>query len=54
MVDRVWNKVKRWKENFLSKVGREVLIKAVMQVFPNYIMSCIKYLRVAVTILRLF
>lgn len=45
MVDRVWNKVKRWKENFLSKVGREVLIKAAMHVFPNYIMSCYKILK---------
>lgn len=39
VVERVWRKVKGWKENFLSRVGKEVLIKGVVQVIPTYIMS---------------
>ncbi|CAI8583485.1 unnamed protein product [Vicia faba] len=40
MVERIWKKVKGWKEGFLSRAGKEVLIKAVAQVFPSYIVSC--------------
>lgn len=29
--DRVWKKLKGWKERVLSKAGREVLIKYVMR-----------------------
>ncbi|XP_058723191.1 uncharacterized protein LOC131594996 [Vicia villosa] len=42
VVDRVQKKVKGWKEKVLSKVGKEVLIKAVAQAIPNYIMGCYK------------
>ncbi|GAU51235.1 hypothetical protein TSUD_412370 [Trifolium subterraneum] len=41
-IDRVWKKLKGWKENFLSRAGKELLIKAVAQAVPNYIMSCYK------------
>jgi hypothetical protein len=40
VMDRVWKKVKGWKERFLSKAGKETLIKAVAQAIPNYILSC--------------
>jgi hypothetical protein len=38
--DRIWNKLKGWKEKQLSFAGRSTLIKAVAQVIPTYIMSC--------------
>jgi hypothetical protein len=42
VMDRVWKKLKGWKEKFLSKAGKETLIKAVAQAIPNYILSCYK------------
>ncbi|XP_057443227.1 uncharacterized protein LOC130735144 [Lotus japonicus] len=38
--ERVWKKLKGWKEKALSMAGREVLIKFVAQAIPTYIMSC--------------
>ncbi|XP_057452127.1 uncharacterized protein LOC130743933 [Lotus japonicus] len=38
--ERVWKKLKGWKEKFLSRAGREVLIKSVAQAIPSYVMSC--------------
>jgi hypothetical protein len=40
--ERIWKKVKGWKEKFLSRAGKETLIKSVAQAIPNYIMSCYK------------
>jgi len=37
--DRIWKKLKGWKEKHLSFPGRSVLIKAVAQAIPTYIMS---------------
>lgn len=42
IVERVWKKMKGWMEKILSRVGKEVLIKAVAQAIPSYIMSCYK------------
>ncbi|XP_058733501.1 uncharacterized mitochondrial protein AtMg00310-like [Vicia villosa] len=42
VVERVWKKVKGWKKKFLSTAGKEILIKAVAQAIPTYIMSCLK------------
>lgn len=37
--ERVWKKLKDWKERALSRAGREVLVKYVAQAIPTYVMS---------------
>lgn len=37
--DRIWKKLKGWKERNLSFAGRSVLIKVVAEAIPTYIMS---------------
>ena len=38
----MWKKLQGLKEKILSQVGREVLIKSVIQAIPTYSMSCFK------------
>ncbi|XP_050207714.1 uncharacterized protein LOC126657122 [Mercurialis annua] len=38
--ERLHKRVLGWKEKFLSKAGREVLIKSIAQSIPTYVMSC--------------
>ena len=40
--ERVWRKIQGWKEKLLSQAGREILIKAMVQAIPSYIISCFK------------
>lgn len=40
--ERVTKKVMGWKEEKISKAGREVLIKTVAQVIPSYFMNMFK------------
>ena len=37
--DRLWKSLQGWKNRFLSKVGKEVLIKSIAQAIPSYYMS---------------
>ena len=38
--ERIWKKLKGWKEKALSNAGKEVLIKSITQAIPTYVMSC--------------
>ena len=38
--DRVWKKLKGWKEKFLSSARREIMIKSIAQAIPTYAMQC--------------
>lgn len=40
IVDKVVQKMKDWKDRTLSRAGKEVLIKAVIQAIPTYSMNC--------------
>ena len=40
--ERVWKKLKEWKEKTLTQAGKNVLIKVVAQAIPTYVMSCFK------------
>ncbi|KAK2365796.1 hypothetical protein QL285_079253 [Trifolium repens] len=37
--DRVWKKINSWSGRALSRAGKEVMIKSVIQAIPSYIMS---------------
>ena len=38
--DRIWARIQGWIEKLLSKVGKEILIKAIAQAIPTFAMSC--------------
>jgi len=40
--EKVWRKLQDWEKKLLSQVGREILIKAVVQDIPTYTKSCFK------------
>jgi hypothetical protein len=37
--DRIWKRINSWRGRTLSKAGKEVMIKSVLQSIPSYIMS---------------
>lgn len=39
---RLWNNLNGWKERTLSQAGRKVLIKAIIQAIPSYVMGCFR------------
>ena len=43
--ERITKRVMRWKEKFISKAGREILIKTIAQAIPTYTMSIFKLLK---------
>lgn len=40
--EKIWGKLQGWESRLLSQVGREVLIKAVIQAIPTFTMGCFK------------
>lgn len=40
--DKIWKRIIQWGENFLSSGGKEILIKAVLQAIPVYVMGLFK------------
>jgi hypothetical protein len=38
--DRIWKAIQGWKEKMLTKVGKEILIKACAQAIPVFAMTC--------------
>jgi hypothetical protein len=38
--EKIWKRIIGWKERFLSKAAKEILIKAIAQAIPTYDMSC--------------
>ncbi|KAK8928576.1 hypothetical protein KSP39_PZI017944 [Platanthera zijinensis] len=40
--DHIWNRIQGWKVKFLSRAGREILIKVVLTSIPAYVMSCFR------------
>jgi hypothetical protein len=38
--DRMWSKVQGWIEKWLTKMGKEILVKACAQAIPIFAMSC--------------
>ena len=39
LLDRIWKKLQGWKEKFLSRAGKEILLKSVIQAIPTYLMG---------------
>lgn len=42
LMDRIWKKLQGWKEKLLSRAGKEVLLKSVIQAIPTYLMGVYK------------
>ena len=40
--EKIWQRIQGWKERFLSKAGKEILIKAIAQAIPTYVMGVFK------------
>jgi hypothetical protein len=37
--DRIWKRINSWRGRSLSRAGKEVMIKSVLQAIPTYVMS---------------
>ena len=40
--EKIWKKLKGWKEKLLSQARGEILIKTIIQAIPTFTMSCFK------------
>ncbi|XP_021737850.1 uncharacterized protein LOC110704377 [Chenopodium quinoa] len=43
LTDRIWKKLQGWKEKLLSRTGKEVLLKSVIQAIPTYLTGVYKF-----------
>ncbi|XP_021738796.1 uncharacterized protein LOC110705261 [Chenopodium quinoa] len=43
LLDRIWKKLQGWKEKLISRAGKEVLLKSVIQAIPTYLMGVYKF-----------
>lgn len=41
-LESVWTKLEGFSNKFISKAGKEILIKSVIQAIPTYVMGCFK------------
>lgn len=41
--ERFWKKLIEWKEKFLSRTAKEILIEAVVQVIATYSLGCFRH-----------
>jgi hypothetical protein len=37
--DRIWKRMNSWRGRALSKAGKEIMIKSILQAIPSYVMS---------------
>nr|KYP46328.1 Putative ribonuclease H protein At1g65750 family [Cajanus cajan] len=37
--DRIWKRINSWSSKSISKAGKEIFVKSILQVFPTYTMS---------------
>ena len=37
--DKAWRQIQGWRKKVLSKVGKEILLKTVVQAVPTYVMN---------------
>ena len=50
--EKITRRVMRWKEKYISKAGREILIKTVAQAIPTYTMRMFKIPKVLCDIIN--
>jgi hypothetical protein len=38
----MWKKIRGWSDHPLSRAGKEIMLKSVIQAIPLYVMSCFR------------